>query len=370
MRVTCERNQLTAALGVVNRAVANRNTIQILNNVLIEAEGEMLKLTATDLDTSISNVIVAKADESGALAVPGRVLGDVVSRMPDAPVTLELQDGKVKVQCGKSSYVILSLPAEDFPATRQVSEGEELEFPQCDLKEALRLTAFAASREENRSILMGVLFEAKETEFVLVATDTHRLALKKLNLQKPVTKPLSAVIPARPLGEIERLLKDSAEETVKIAIGSGQVQVSVNSVTLVSRLLDGQFPNYEKVLPSNTERKVRFSRAEMLDALKRLEIVAFHSAEKIRIATQTDALELTAESAEVGSGREYVPISMDGEDITIAFNARYVMEVLDHLTSDNAVLELTGPLNPGLIKSAEGTTVRDDFSYVVMPMQI
>ena len=370
MRVTCERNQLTAALGVVNRAVASRNTIQILNNVLIEAEGSELKLTATDLDTSITNVVEAQVDESGALAVPGRVLGDVVSRMPDAPVTLELQDGKVKVQCGKSSYVILSLPAEDFPATRQVSEGEELEFPQSELKEALRLTAFAASREENRSILMGVLFEAKEQEFILVATDTHRLALKKLNLQKPVTKPLSAVIPARPLGEIERLLRDTVEETVKVFIGNGQVQVNLNRVTLTSRLLDGQFPNYEKVLPSSTERKVRFDRSEMLDALKRLEIVAFHSAEKVRIATQTDTLELTAESAEVGSGREYVPISMDGDDITIAFNARYVMEVLDHLNTENAVLELTGPLNPGLIRAAEGTSVRDDFSYVVMPMQI
>lgn len=370
MRVTCERNQLTAALGVVNRAVPNRNTIAILSNVLIEAEGSGLKLTATDLDTSITNIIEAQVDESGALAVPGKVLGDVVSRMPDAPITLELQDGKVKVQCGKSSYVILSLPAEDFPAVNLVTEGEELELPQCDLKEALRLTAFAASREENRSILMGVLFEAREAEFLLVATDTHRLSLKKLTLPKPVSKPFSAVIPARPLGEIERLLRDNAEETVKISIGASQVQVSVNQVTLVSRLLDGQFPNYEKVLPASTERKVRFDRAEMLDALKRLEIVAYHSAEKVRIATQGDALEITAESADVGSGREHVPISMDGDDITIAFNARYVMEVLDHLTSENAVLELTGPLNPGLIKAAEGTSVRDDFSYVVMPMQI
>lgn len=370
MRVTCERNQLATAIGVVNRAVANRNTIQILNNILIETEGDALKLTATDLDTSISNIISAQVDESGAMAIPGKMLGEVVSKMPNAPVTLELEDGKVKVQCGKSSYVILSLPAEDFPATRRVNEGEELEFLQCDFKEALRLTAFAASHEENRSILMGVLFEAKETDFMLVATDTHRLALKKLTLDKPVSKPLSAVIPARPLGEIERLLRDTAEETIKILLGNAQVQVQVGQVTLVSRLLDGQFPNYEKVIPSNTERTVRFERQEMLEALKRLEIVAFHSGEKIRIATQGDALELTAESADVGSGREHVPITMDGEDVTIAFNARYVMEVLDHLTSENAVLELTGSLNPGLIKAAEATTIRDDFFYVVMPMQI
>jgi DNA polymerase-3 subunit beta len=365
MKVTCERGYLANALGVAGRAVSSRNTLPILSNVLLETEDDRLKLTATDLDTAIRSVIPAQISENGAVAVPAGVLNDVVSKLPDAPVTLELQDGKMKVRSGKSDYTILSLPAEDFPVVPEVREGTDITLPQATLKDMLRLTTFAASREETRSILMGVLFEARGDKLTLVATDTHRLAWKQAQLSEEISTPVSQIIPAKPLAELERVLKDTIEETVHIRFGQSQVQFETGDVTLVSRVLDGQFPNYEKVIPKGVERKIVFDRNEFLSAARRVSIVAKQNSEKAILTTKGDLLEMTAESQEVGRAYEEVPISMDGENLTIAFNTRYLVDVLNILHTEQATLELTGALNPGILK-AQG---QSDFLYVIMPMQ-
>lgn len=369
MRITCERSYLANALGVAGRAVSHRNTLPILGNVLLETEDDRVKLTATDLDTAIRCVIPAQVAENGAVAIPAGVLTDVVSKLPDAPVTLEMQDGKVTVRCGKSDYMILCLPAEDFPVVPEVNDGVELDLPQATLKHMLRMTTFAASKEETRSILMGVLFEARGSNLTLVATDTHRLAWKRALLSAELAQPVSAIVPAKPLAELERLLKDSADDSVHIRFGASQVQFQTADVTLVSRVLDGQFPNYEKVIPKNVERKISFERTELLDAVRRVYIVAKQNSEKAVVKTKGDLLQMTAQSQDVGSAYEEVPISMDGGDIEIAFNARYLMEVLGIVDTDRLTLELSGALNPGLLK-ASGENGRADFLYVVMPMAV
>jgi len=358
------------ALGVASRAVSSRNTLPILANVLLETEDDRLKLTATDLDTAIRCVIPAAVAENGSVAVPAGILSDVVSKLPDAPVTIEMEDGKIMVRCGKSQYMILSLPAEDFPVVPEVTEGIDVVVPQSKLKEMLRTTTFAASKEETRSLLMGVLFEAKGSTLTLVATDTHRLAWKQMNLGEEVGSPISAVVPAKPLVELERVLKDSVDESVHIRFGGSQVQFETADVTLVSRTLDGQFPNYEKVIPKTTERRITFDRGEFLDAVRRVHIVARGNADKMILATKGDLLELTAESPEVGRAYEEVPIAMDGSDLTIAFNVRYLIEALNVFEADQASLELTGALNPGILKAGTGQNGDSDFLYVVMPMQV
>lgn len=371
MKITCERSYLAHALGVTGRAVSSRNTLPILGSVLLETEDDKLRLTATDLDTAITCVIPAGVAENGSVAVPAGVLNDVVSKLPDSPVTLDVQDAKVAVRCGKSQYTILSQPAEDFPTVPEISEGVDLTLPQSTLKEMLRLTTFAASKEESRSLLMGVLFEARNgssggSTLTLVATDTHRLAWKQAELKEELPQNISAIIPAKPLAELERVLKDSAEEVVHIRFGSSQAQFRTSDATLVSRVLDGQFPNYEKVIPKSVQRKIVFERDEFHNAIRRVYIVARGSAEKAVLSSEGDILKLTAESQEVGKAYEEVPISMDGDNIEIAFNARYVMEVLNVLDAEKMTLELTGALNPGILK-VEG---RSDFLYVVMPMQV
>jgi DNA polymerase-3 subunit beta len=363
MKITCERSYLSQALGVAGRAVSNRNTLPILSNVLLETEDDRVQLTATDLDTAIRCVLPTLVSENGSVAVPAALLNDVVSKLPDAPVTLEAQDGKVAVRCGKSDYTILSLPAEDFPVVPEVKEGVELTLPQATLKDMLRMTTFAASKEETRSILMGVLFEARGNTLTLVATDTHRLAWKQAILGEEISQPISMIIPAKPLAELERVLKDTIDENVHVRFGTSQVQFETDQVTLVSRVLDGQFPNYEKVIPKNAERKIRIDRGQLLDAVRRVYIVAKQNNEKGVWKTKGDLLEMTAESQEVGKAYEEVPINMDGSDLTIAFNTRYLMEVLNIVDSEEVSFELTGSLNPGILR-ATGS----DFLYVVMPM--
>lgn len=366
MKITCERSFLANALGVAGRAVSSRNTLPILSNVLLETENDHLRLTATDLDTAIRCVIPAQVAQNGATAVPAHLLADVVSKLPEAPVTLEAQDGKVSVRCGKSDYTILSLPAEDYPVVPEVENGTELTLPQGTLKEMLHKTTFAASKEETRSLLMGVLFEARGGTLTLVATDTHRLAWKQSPIGVELENPISAVVPAKPLAELERVLKDSSEETVLVRISGSQAQFQTADVTLVSRLLDGQFPNYEKVIPKSSERKITFDRTKLLEAMRRVHIVAKGSAEKAVLTTKGNYVEMTAESPDVGKAFEEVEVSMDGGDITVAFNARYLVEVLGILGSEQVSLELTGALNPGILRP-HGT---DDFIYVVMPMQV
>lgn len=363
MKVTCERSYLAAALGVARRAVSSRNTLPILSHVLLETQDDRLKLTATDLDTAIRCALPASVAENGSVALPAASLGDYVSKLPDAPITLEMSDGKVVVRSGHSRFTLMSSPAEDFPVVPDVTQGTEISVSAATLKEMLRLTAFAASKEESRSLLMGVLFEARGNVLTLVATDTHRLAWNQATLAAEVEAPITAIVPAKPLVELERVLKNSVDEMVTIRFGGSQVQFQSNDATLVSRVLDGQFPNYEKVIPKQTERKVTFIREELLNAVRRVEIVSSTASNKMLVKFNANTMNMTAESAEAGKAEEEIPISMDGNDLAIAFNAKYLSEVLGTLAEDSLTLELNGPLNPGILRAGS------DFLYIVMPMQ-
>ena len=364
MKLTVERSYLSNALGVARRAVSSRNTLPILSHVLLETQDDRLKITATDLDTAIRVQLPCAVAENGGVALPAAQLADWVGKLPDAPVTLELQDGKVEGRCGKAKFNFQSAPAEDFPVVPEVNHGTELSLPSATLKEMIRLTAFAASKEEHKSILMGVLFEARGEHLTLVATDTHRLAWKQTQLAFEVSPPVSAIIPAKPLRELESVLKNSAEELVTIRFGSSQVQFQSDTATLVSRVLDGQFPNYEKVIPKTTERKVKFDRNALLGAVRRIDIVSSTASQKMAVKFGGALMTMSAESSESGNRvYEEIEIDMDGTDLNIAFNAKYLMEVLNTLSSDALSWELNGHLQPSILR--EG----DDFIYIVMPMQ-
>ena len=363
MKVTCERSYLAQALGVAGRAVSARNTLPILSHVLLETEDDRLKITATDLDTAIRCAIPASIAENGSVALPAASLSDYISKLPDAPVTLEMQDGKVVVRCGHSRFTLMSSPAEDFPVVPEVSQGTEITLSSATLKEMIRLTAFAASKEESRSLLMGVLFEARGSTLTLVATDTHRLAWKQTGLVEEIKTPVSAIVPAKPLVELERVLKNTADEMVTIRFGASQVQFQSSDATLVSRVLDGQFPNYEKVIPKATERKVSFERNELLNAVRRVDIVSRAASQKMVVNFASNSMTMSAESPDAGQAYEEIPIAMDGDDLQIAFNAKYLMEVLGIVPDDQLALELNGSLQPGILRAG------DDFIYIVMPMQ-
>lgn len=383
MKIEVSKADLGQAISTTSRAISARSTLPILSNILFDAEEEVLRLTATDLDTGIRYTLRAKILESGSLTVPAGILGDVISSLPDAEVSLESEDGRLLVRCGKSDYTILTTPADEFPVVPEVADELGLTLPQGLLKEILRQTVFATSKEESRTILMGVLFEFVPVggrknggcRLNVVASDTHRLAYRTTDVGSfgaTLDTKRAVVVPAKPLAELMRVLSDSEEETVQMHVAETQVQFAIakseagTSMTLVSRVLDGQFPNYERVIPKDAERKITASAKEFAAALRRVAIVARKNAEKAIFRTQGDVIIITAESPEVGKAHEEVPISMEGPDIEIAFNVRYLIEALGAIDSETITLELTQPLSSGVLK-AEGD---EDWLYVVMPMAI
>jgi DNA polymerase-3 subunit beta len=271
MKITCERSYLANALGVSSRAVSSRNTLPILSNVLLETEEDRLRLTATDLDTAIRCQIPATVLEAGAVAVPAGVLGDVVSKLSDAPVTLELGDGKVSVRSGKSEYTILSLPAEDFPVVPEVSEGTELQLPQSTLKEMLRMTTFAASREETALASHG-RFVRGARQCPHAGCDRHSPDWRgrRPTLGQELESPSCGVSRQAAWPNWSACSKTPPKRRSPCVLALRRSASETADVTLVSRVLDGQFPNYEKVVPKSAERKLTFDRGERLNALRRV----------------------------------------------------------------------------------------------------
>ena len=363
MKLTIERSLLVSALATAQRAISRSQTLPILSHVLLDARDDRLQLSATDLDTYVRCSVAASIDEDGAIALPAASFGDWVSKLPDAPITLEEIEGKVKAKCGRSTFNFPGAPDEDFPMVPDVSKGVEISVASATLKEMLRLTTFAASKEETRSLLMGVLFEARGNTLTLVATDTHRLAWKQTMLQSEVEVPTSAIVPAKPLGELERLLPKGVDERVTIRFGSSQVQFQVGDTVLISRVLDGQYPNYEKVIPKQSDRTAQIVRAEWLSAVRRIDIVSRFASQKMKCKFSSSTLTMTAESSEAGQSYEEIPIALDGSDLGIAFNAKYLAEVLGLVDEKELTLEMRGALQPGILRAS------NDFIYVVMPMQ-
>jgi DNA polymerase-3 subunit beta len=387
MKIACQKSDLGQAINTASRAISPRSTLPILSNILLDAEEDSIRLTATDLDTGIRYVMRAQILEEGSLTVPAGILGDVIASLPEAEVSLESEDGRLLVRCGKSDYTILTTPADEFPVVPEVTDDFTCSLPQGLLKEVLRQTVFAASKEESRMIMMGVLFEfvplsgrargnGAGSRLNVVATDTHRLAYKTTEIggegQTALEAKRSVIVPAKPLAELVRVLSDSEEETVRVHFTDSQVQFAIartesgTAMTLVSRVLDGQFPNYENAIPKDAERKLTVDAKEFNSALRRVAIVARENMEKAVFRTQGDVVVITAESPEVGKAHEEVPATLEGGDIEIAFNVRYLIEALGNIEGDTVTLELTQPFLPGVLKS----TASEDWLYVVMPMTI
>jgi len=371
MNVICAKSDLSVAVGTAARAVSSRSTLSILANILTQAAENSLTVMGTDLEIWIQCTVPAEVKEPGAVAVPADIFSAVVNSLPDDDVCLQCEDSRLIVKHEPSDYTILSQGAEEFPALPEVGDEASFEVQQGLLQGLLRTTIFAASRDETRAILTGALMEIQGDRFSVVATDTHRLALRRRRLATPVEQAMSVIVPARSLQELVRLLDADADTPVRISLASNQIEFVRDNVTLVSRVIDGQFPNYEKVIPREVERRITASVSQLLSTLRRVAIVARENANKAIMTARGDRMIIEAESQEVGRGYEEIPIRLEGDEIEIAFNVEYIIDVLNVLESEEVTLELTGPLNPGVFRPAgEDTSTQDDeYLYVVMPMQ-
>lgn len=367
MKLSSNKKDLNEGLQSVSRAVSGRSTLPILSNVMLQATDDALRLLATDLEIWMECSLPVEVGQSGAITLPAKVVSEVVGSLPEAKVTLEGESGKsITIKCGHSQYVIQGMPAEEFPSPPRVGQETTFELPQPAVKDLIKSVVFAASVDETRLILTGCLLIWDGQTLKLAATDMHRLAVNSITTEGAQGKELSVIVPSRALGEVVRSLSNDPDDKITITVGDNQIMFNLGDLTVTSRLIEGQFPNYERVIPTESDKRVIVERQALAAALKRASIVARTEANKVMLHSQGGVLTIQAESGEVGQAHEEVDIKLEGEDLEIAFNAEYLLDVMGVIETPSVEIGLTGPLSPGVIRPADDSA----YLYVVMPMQM
>jgi DNA polymerase-3 subunit beta len=363
------QENLARGLSVVSRAVSARSTLPVLANVLLRTEEGGLKLTATNLEIGITYWVPGKIDVDGATTVPARLLTDLVGSLQGGDrIDLELGPGEtLHLRCGRFESHLKGIDADEFPSIQTAGERPTTRIAQGTLKRALAETTFAAASDEARPILTGVLARFEGEHLTLAAADNYRIAVKVVDVLDSVAD-TSVVIPARALNELARVLGD-ADEPVEILLAQARNQIlfRLEGVELVSRLIDGQFPNYQQVMPQAHATRSVVDRDELLRAVRPAALIAHESANivKLQIGAGPEAGIVVSANAEIGDHVGQVEASVEGDGTTIAFNARYLADVLANVAAEQVAIELNGPLSPGVFKP-----IGDDrYVHVVMPVR-
>jgi DNA polymerase III subunit beta len=363
MKVICSRDELAQMLSIVARAVSTRASVQILSGVLLRAENGRLHLAATDMELSLRSSFEAQVEGEGAAVVPGRLLVDLVRLLPADDVTIEhrAEEGVVHITCGPSSSTLHIYSAEDFPRLPDLDTVGTFTVDREALLDTIARVARSASRDESRPVLTGILVRFEGGKVVMAATDSYRMSVKETMLEGEAPE-LEAIIPARALSELSRIAQ--AGETIELGVHENQVVFAVDDVWLTTRRIDGQFPNYKQLLPETFEHDVTLPRAELLDVVRRVAVMAQRNS-PLRLRFSEGELTLMAQTQDVGEARESLPVPFSGEPMEIGFNADFLREGVESVPADEIQLRLISPLRPGLIR-AEG----DDFWYLIMPIRI
>jgi DNA polymerase-3 subunit beta len=376
MKISVLQENLARGLGIVSRAVSPRSTLPVLSNILFATDEGRLRLSATNLELGITCWIGAKIQEEGSTTVPSRTFTDLVSTMPpeQADITLNESTQTLNVKCGSLNTDIKCIDAQEFPPmpTPDVNAGVEINVE--DLKEMINQVVFAASRDEARPILTGVLVTVEGDKMIMAAADGFRLSVREAYLSTSVDQPIKIVIPARALGELARILSGSQETvTMFLPPGRGQVVFRSDHVELVSQLIEGTFPDYEQIIPKGYQSRTLVSTSAFLKACKQAEVFARDGSliAKVNITPGEEemvpgSMEISGQSEETGSSQAMLEATIEGPDILIAFNVRYLREVLDVIKTPNVALETTKPTSPGIIRPVG----EDGFLHVIMPMHL
>ncbi|MBM4420973.1 MAG: DNA polymerase III subunit beta [Chloroflexi bacterium] len=373
MKVTCLQENLTRGLQVVGRGVSARGTLPILSNVLIRTDAGRLKLTATNLEIGVNHWVPAKVDDDGAITVPAKLFTDFVNSIPPGQIemSLNVRTKTLHLKSGAYEANIKGLDAEEFPLIPAVPEKPTTSMAQSTLRRMVREVAFVASSDDSRPILTGCLTSFQGTTVTLAAADPYRLSVRKGMLLKKVEPAIEVIIPAKSLFEVERVLSDT-DDPVEIAVlpSGSQVIFHTDETDLVSRVIEGTYVNYRQVIPGKPTTTVVLRREELLTATRLAGLFARDAANIVRFQVDPKAdhpLTITANAAEVGDNTGRVEATVTGDATAIAFNSRFVSEVLDRLNVNEIKLEMGGPLAPGVIK-----IVGDEEAYlhVVMPLRI
>ena len=367
MWVKCRQGPLSKGVQLVNRAVSARTTMPILSYVLFETMKGSIQLTATDLEMSMQVEVGAEVKQAGQVTLPARILTEIMGNLPDSFVEIKTTEGtqQVEITCDASAFEILGLPSSDFPLIPRAN-GEPAGAIDAGLvRTMINQTIFAASTDETRPFLTGVHLALDGTEVRFVATDGGRLALRKATLASSAKQKTNVIVPAKTLQELGRALA-SVSGDVHVVVVDNQLLFSVPGMRVYSRLISGQFPNYQQVIPQEFKQRIRVQTERLLRAVRRASITARDSANVVRLAAKPQTLTITSNTPEVGKAREEVEVVAEGETVEAAFNARFLLDCLNSVDADEVFFELTGPLSPGAIRPVQHA----DYVYVLAPVRV
>ena len=366
MRFTCEKSMLVTGLNITGRAVAQKSSLSVIEGILCRA-GVGLSLTGYNMETAITYQIDAEVTDPGECVLPARLFGDIIRRLPEGPVTVVVDDNyKVSIRSGYASFTISAENADDYPELPDVGTGRSITIPQSALKNLIAGTIFAVSENQGRPIHTGVKFEVEDDRISAIAVDGFRLARRTYHTEEPTGRTLSYVVPAQGLKEVEKILVDG-DDTVSFTMGQKHILYQIGNATLICRLLEGEFLDWRKVVPTNCPVKLTAHVCDLASSIERVGLIVSEKYKSpVRCVFGSQVLYLRTNTT-IGAAEDQCSIAGDGKELEIGFNVRYLADALKAIPSEEVVLELTNGLSPIVLTPADN---KYDYSYMVLPVRI
>jgi len=374
MEFSCTKEDLFDAVQTVERIVSTRSTLPIIGNILFETTKSGIKMSANNLEMGMEANIPAKISKEGSVLIPAKTIGGIVTKLPASNVNFKVTEkGIVKISYKESHLNVRGLPSDEFPILPKIKEGRIFSLNPQVFSSMVEQTIFAVSSSEEKYVLNGILLElgrgdmpGDTSNIRMVATDGYRLARRGEKISGQIGAGVKAIIPAKALNEVSRMLQDGGGSEVKMTIASEQIAFKYKDLYLVSRLIQGQFPDYKQVIPKGSEAKIEADVKSLLEAAERAAVIASGSANIVKFEIKGSKLHLSANTPDVGSADEVVDVSVKGKTAAqIAFNIRLITDALKAIDEDKVLIELSGPLSPGIIRPIDGP----DYVYIIMPIR-
>ncbi|OFI05402.1 DNA polymerase III subunit beta [Clostridium acetireducens DSM 10703] len=364
MKFTCKKNILQESIYIAQKAVTGKTTMPILGGILIKAVNNQLILTGSDTDLSIITKIPVDVEEEGEIVVDAKIFGEIIRKLPNDLIEITtIDNNSIEILCQKSRFTLVCMNPDDFPPISNISENIIFSIPQKILKNMIKSTIFATSQEETRPILTGVLFEVKNSKLNMVALDGYRLALKSQNINTENT--ISAVIPGKTLNEVSKILEDK-DENVNITFTSNHILFNFNNTKIISRLLEGDFIRYNSIIPEEYNLKVIAKREKMLECVERASLMGSDgNTSLVKLDIKDNSMVITSNS-QLGMVREELNIILQGQSLEIAFNSKYIIDLLKIMEEEEVIMEFSSSVSPCVVKNKE----IDNCTYLVLPVRL
>lgn len=364
MKFKCEKNQLQEGISIVQKAITGKSTLPVLQGIYIQAIGNELKLIGSDIDLSIDTKVTAVVEQNGSIVVDSKLFGEIIKKLPNDTIEIRtLENNTIEITCQRSIFNLTHMSAEDFPNLPQINEDMIFSISQRTLKNMIRGTIFAIAQDETRPILTGVLFEINEKKLNLVALDGYRLALKNEIVENEHS--LNAVIPGKTLSEVSKILEE-IDEIVNITFTPNHILFSINKTKVISRLLEGEFIKYNSIIPEEYNLKITAKRTNLLECIERASLLAKEgNTNLVKFEIEEDNLIITSNS-QLGKVKEELNIILQGQPLQIAFNSKYLIDVLKIMEEEEVVMQLNSSVSPCIIKNKD----IDSCTYLILPVRL